>query len=230
MLSTKEAAAELGVPLGTMKRWVDELPIPLERDAAGARRFGPEALEVLRAIHKLRQDERHFDSIRVILGPIQGEARPGPGLPLDRSGSELARGRDRDPGPGQPGGEEAAAISGSIPARADEAPGPGQPGAGSDLDRAQPGPALEEVAASVGEAIAARMTDEIVQVLRRETDLAEKYARAAHRIGDLEATVRARDERLEAMGAELAEARQRIMLLEAPKDAPMPRPWWKFWG
>lgn len=220
MLSTKEAAAELGVPLGTLKRWVDELPIPVDRDGAGARRFGAEALEVLRAVHKLRQEERHFESIRVILGPIQPAGQPGPAPELDR-----------EPPAGQLADEDAAAAAGSELARAGIDPSPSQPGPGPDLDRAQPGPALEEVAASVGEAIAARMTHELVEVLRRETDLAEKYARAAHRIGELEATVRSRDERLELLAAELQEARQRIALLEAPKEvAPATRPWWKIWS
>jgi DNA-binding transcriptional MerR regulator len=63
------------------------------------------------------------------------------------------------------------------------------------------------------------ITDSITQAIAIQTDLSEKYARAAHRIGELEATLRERE-------APLAEAREKILLLEAPKV----RPWWKLWG
>lgn len=203
MLSTKEAAAELGVPLGTLKRWVSELPIPLEHDGAGARRYGDEAIEVLRRVHELRLGDRHFESIRVILSPGQ----PGDGI---------------DPGPIpeaiQPAGQPAAATDDAV--------------AGPALDRAEPGPALSDVATAVGEAIAERMSREIGEVLRRENDLAEKYARAAHRIGELEATTRSLEAERERLAGEVAELKvergQARAFLAAPPEPK--RPWWKVWS
>lgn len=207
MLSTKEAATELGVPLGTLKRWVDELPIPLEKDAAGARRYGPEALEVLRRVAELRQDDRHFESIRVIINPSQ--TADGPGLSPDL-------------GAGQPANR-------IVTSAENTGPGPSQP---AISDRAEPGPSVQEVAATVGDAIVERVGRELSEVLRRENDMAEKYARAGHRIGELEATLKARDERLELLAAELAEVkadRDQVRALLAAPPAPV-RPWWKVWG
>ena len=60
---------------------------------------------------------------------------------------------------------------------------------------------------------------QVIEAIRSENDLAEKYARAAHRMGELEATLRERER-------ELAEAREKIALLEAPKPT---RPWWRPW-
>ena len=60
---------------------------------------------------------------------------------------------------------------------------------------------------------------QVIEAIRSENDLAEKYARVAHRVGELEATLRERER-------ELVEAREKIALLEAPKPT---RPWWRLW-
>lgn len=91
----------------------------------------------------------------------------------------------------------------------------------------------------------------VTGALKTENELGEKYARAAHRIGELEATARAleaeRDRlagelagvRAEATAAqaqladlrtELVAARHERDHLRALRTAPPPRPWWKFWA
>ena len=195
-MSTKDVATQLGVPLGTVKRWVDEAGVPVAKDSAGARRFGPDGVEALRRVQKLLGEGRHMKSIRVILAPEGGpEASP---IPV-RAEPELTTGLAR------------AEIDPPLLAIEDEI------GPVPVPVRAQPD--LEEVAAAVGR----QVTEHLVDVLRRETALAEKYARATHLVGQLEATVAARDADLARVTNELAEARK---LLAAP---PAPRPWWRRW-
>lgn len=195
-LSTKDVAVELGVPLGTVKRWVDEAGVPVAKDSAGARRFGPEGVEALRRVQELLGEGRHMKSIRVILAPAGGpESSP---IPV-RVQPELPTGLDR-----------AEPESPNLTIQFEPEPGPVPA-------RAQPD--LEEVAAAVGR----QVTEHLVDVLRRETALAEKYARATHLVGQLEATVAARDADLARITSELAEARK---LLTPP---PVPCPWWRRW-
>jgi DNA-binding transcriptional MerR regulator len=61
----------------------------------------------------------------------------------------------------------------------------------------------------------------IVETLRTDNDLAEKYARAAHQIGRLEAEN-------EGLQRQLEESRTRMALIEEPST--LHRPWWKFWS
>jgi DNA-binding transcriptional MerR regulator len=64
-ITAAEAADALGVHHNTIKHWIAHLPIPAEKDSAGRWRFGPEAVEVLKAIKELRDQDRSFDTIRV---------------------------------------------------------------------------------------------------------------------------------------------------------------------
>lgn len=93
------------------------------------------------------------------------------------------------------------------------------------------GPTSDEYETDVGPSpvSTAAIVEAVTAAIATQTDLAEKYARAAHQIGNLEAKVQAKDERIAQLADELAEARQRIALLEAPKETPAPRPWWKWW-
>lgn len=90
---------------------------------------------------------------------------------------------------------------------------------------------------------AQEIRDAVTRAIADQTDLAERYARAAHRVGELEATVRgveAERDRLALAAshaeAELAQARalqaeqaQAIASLAA-ELAQARRPWWKVWG
>jgi excisionase family DNA binding protein len=238
-MSTKQVAEELTVPLGTVKRWVDELGIPVEKDAGG-RRFGQSAVDVLRQVQELRIDGRSYQSIRMVLSPFLVEASPD---------DEAARPE------GQPG-----------PVNTEAAAGPSQP-------EGRPGPVVIE-SIDAGELVAQAVA-QVVEALQRETELAEKYARVAHRVGHLEAqleaaeaerlrlydrtrelegseeTVRALQSQLASMGMtaaadtserqrlidELARAgaeRERVLaeLARAHSGAAQlaPRLWWKLWG
>ena len=63
---------------------------------------------------------------------------------------------------------------------------------------------------------------QVVEAIAGQTDLAEKYARAAHQIGTLEERTRGLELERDRLAGELAAARA---LLAAPK----PAPWWKAW-
>jgi DNA-binding transcriptional MerR regulator len=69
------------------------------------------------------------------------------------------------------------------------------------------------------------MDDDRIRVILRDelaqqSDLAEKYARAAHQIGQHE-------ERERQLVATIDELREQVKLLQAPKPEPeKPRPWW----
>lgn len=67
------------------------------------------------------------------------------------------------------------------------------------------------------EAVAVRL----VEAMKNENDLAEKYARAAHRIGELEATLKA----VEADRERITSERDKALQLAAPQV----KPWWKIW-
>lgn len=78
---------------------------------------------------------------------------------------------------------------GSDPAPAAPEPGPssahGQPEA-----EPEPGPSRNIEHSELAQVVAAAAAQAVEAAITRETELAEKYARAAHRIGELEATVR----------------------------------------
>jgi DNA-binding transcriptional MerR regulator len=64
----------------------------------------------------------------------------------------------------------------------------------------------------------------VVTAIAQQTDLAEKYARAAHEIGKLEERTLSLTDQLQEARSALAEAQQQIKLLEAPKPK---EPWWR---
>ena len=72
---------------------------------------------------------------------------------------------------------------------------------------------------------------QVVEVVANQTDLAERYARAAHQIGTLEERTRGLELDRDRLAGELAEVKaerdQARALLAAPAPA---RPWWKVWG
>ncbi len=201
-LSTNEAAAELGLPVATVKRWVDEAGIPVPKTATGARRFDDEALGRLRQVQQLLGDGRHLKSIRVILAP-EASSQAGANQSPDQREPvcELARAGDVPP----------AATPNPQLALARES-------ARASVD-------LEEVANSVGDRVAAQLID----VVRHQVELAGSLATAARRVGELEATVAHRDIELANVGlerdrlaGELADARQLLATTPA-------RPWWRPW-
>lgn len=84
---------------------------------------------------------------------------------------------------------------------------------------------------------AQEIRDAVTQAIADQTDLAERYARAAHRVGELEATVRAVEAERDRLAlaadraeAELAQARA-LQAEQAQAIAALTRrPWWKVWG
>lgn len=118
---------------------------------------------------------------------------------------------------------------------------------GRETDQTDTGPTSDEPQADGQRLIDGRETDDrrmpdmhelaalvaasVVGAVKAENDLAEKYARAAHRIGELEATTRGLELDRDRLAGELAEAKaerdQARALLAAPAPA---RPWWKVWG
>lgn len=103
------------------------------------------------------------------------------------------------------------------PSQADDTPetGPSQASARPEASPLETAAIVEAVTASV------------VQAIQGQTEQGEKYARATYRVGELEATVKALEAERERLAGELADARQQIALLAAPKPA---RPWWRPWG
>ena len=77
-----------------------------------------------------------------------------------------------------------------------------------------------------GEDLADALVPRLVEALTAQNDLGERYAKATYQIGKLEADSTHLLERAERAERELAEARQQLALLTAPKPA---RPWWKVW-
>lgn len=63
----------------------------------------------------------------------------------------------------------------------------------------------------------------VVEAIAGQTALSERFGRIAHENGVL-------TERVSNLTAQLEEAKRTIAQLEAPKETPAPRPWWKVWG
>lgn len=116
-----------------------------------------------------------------------------------------------------------------VPAASEPKPGLTPDTSSATAAEAEPSPG--RVGASADD-VARVVTDAVAQAIEKQTGLAEKYARATYTIGQLE-------ERTATLQAQLAEARDRIALLEAPKPEPeaeptpakLNRPWWalKLW-
>ena len=184
-LSTAEASQETGIPEPTIKNWIGRLPIPAEKDSAGRWRFGPEALDVLRAIKELRDEDRTFETIRRRIG--------------------------------EP--EMSAELSSANPGSSEDNP---------RLHHDEPAVSLDE--RRLADELAGAITPQLVEALKANNDLAEKYARAAHQIGQMEERVANLTTQLNADRdrhvQELEAARAEIAQLKAPAL----RPWWKLWG
>ncbi len=102
-----------------------------------------------------------------------------------------------------------------------------------------PDPSAHAAEPAPDHALAGLVTTAVTTAVKAENELAEKYARAAHRIGDLEATTRALEAERDRLTGELAAARTerdqlraesdelRMLLAARPASA---RPWWKVWG
>lgn len=178
-LSTAEVAKATGIPEPTIKHWLGKLPIPAEKDSAGRWRFDEEALEVLKAVKDLRDQDRTFETIRRRIGE--------PELSAESSGLS-----DRlSPDNLQPTTDERA----------------------SSVDERM-----------LAESLAGVIAPQLIDALAAQNELAEKYARATYTIGQLE-------ERVSNLTVQLAETKQRLLLLDAPREeVRAPRPWWKLWG
>ena len=64
VMTAAKVAEALGVHVNTIKNWLGQLPIPVEKDSAGRWRFDERAFEVLQTIKGLRDEDRTFDTIR----------------------------------------------------------------------------------------------------------------------------------------------------------------------
>lgn len=93
-----------------------------------------------------------------------------------------------------------------------------EPVASSTANHGQPMD-TSQIAATVS----AVLVPQLVEAINTQTDLAQKYATAAHQIGRLEADNEHLRQERDRLTSELAEARA---LLEAPKSAAV-RPWWR---
>jgi len=90
---------------------------------------------------------------------------------------------------------------------------------GSDIPQITPNEAKPSLDAAQ---LIPAITEAVQQTIERSNDLAEKYARATYRIGELEAEARALIDRAE-------RAEEQVKLLQAPK-AEKPSFWARLWG
>lgn len=178
-LTTKEVAEELGIPLGTLKSWLNKIPVSVQTDSSGNRRFGEGEIEIIRQIQALRLEEgRGMETIRRR-------------LQLDSQ---------------------------------DEA----QTQLGSSPDETRSNPADDQPHASIVDT--SLIVEAVTAAIAQQTDLSEKYARAAHQIGGLEAENRFLKDQLNETREQLLKAQEKVQQLEAPQEKPAPmRSWWKFW-
>jgi DNA-binding Lrp family transcriptional regulator len=75
---------------------------------------------------------------------------------------------------------------------------------------------------------ALEIREAVMQAIAQQTDLAERYARAAHRVGELEATVRAVEVDRDRIKAALDQAQARLDALSGSASSSR-RPWWAWW-
>lgn len=224
LLTTEEVAKQEGIAFSTLKRWLDVVEVPHEKNSQGHRRFGPEGLEVIRQIKELRLDnDRALESIRMIMS--HGRAQRGPAVSPEASSAqaELITEQVETEPTASPAAEPSVELTIEVsPARAEPEP--------------TSGPGLADIRAAV------------VQVLEEQNELAEKYARATYSIGELTATVKAGEaervrlagelmkamataEQVPELRAQLARAEAELSSARAQLTAsPRGRPWWKVWG
>lgn len=79
-LTTGEAAAALGVPLATLKVWLERLPVPMRSDRRGHRRLDARAMTLLEVIKADRARGLSYDTLRRKLAP---EPTPGQAVQVD---------------------------------------------------------------------------------------------------------------------------------------------------
>ncbi|MDB5097854.1 MAG: MerR family regulatory protein [Cyanobacteria bacterium RYN_339] len=228
-LTSKEVADRIGVSMSTLKNWAVRLPVPSVLGPDGTRRFPEEALAVLEAVKQLRDDERSYATIRrtILLPELEDETpsalagtspemgeeaceAASPETPSPLAGEVfLAGGPERAPGTA-PGTGEMAGGGGNLPTY----------DVTVTLAPPEPPPAPDSVS---GEAAVAMVT-QVLQVLREEMAMAEAYASARQRVGELEGQVKQlQDDRLR-LQAELADARRHAPQVEVQWAR---RPWYQ---
>lgn len=88
-LTTKEVSEHLEIPASTLKTWIKSVPVPTTFDSLGNRRFGPEAVDIVKAIKQMRIEGCGFQTITRRIGlettprPSQDEPAPTPGPSID---------------------------------------------------------------------------------------------------------------------------------------------------
>jgi hypothetical protein len=93
-----------------------------------------------------------------------------------------------------------------------------------DGDGPSPDESLDSTATDSGEDLADAPVPRHIEALTAQNDLGERYAKAMYQIGKLEADNANLRAQIERGNQDLAEAKQRITVLEASTPA---RPWWK---
>jgi chromosome segregation ATPase len=165
-MTLAEAAAAVEVPESTLKRWLQSMPgLATRKDGRGAWRFNAGAVEAIKRVKALRDSDRAIDSIRVILGPLAGDI---PEVSAQQSTTERSMSETQS----MAEAESAERTAGERVASDERA--------ASDLDLAYLVATLRQ-----------ELTEATAAAVAEQTDLAEKYARAAHQIGKLEAQLEA---------------------------------------
>lgn len=191
-ITTQDVLARLGMPgeKSKLRFWVQAAGLEVPKDGAGAWRWTPELVEQVQLIKTLREvDNRSLETVRRVIGA--------------QTATEA---------------EQPASSEGAAPAQRTESAAT----AGPDL--APLVQAIEKLVAShpsrildgaeLAETISASLAPQLVQAIQAQTELAEKYARAAHQIGALEAELK----------------HTRTQLEEKVRQIESVRPWWKFWS
>lgn len=200
-LTTTEAAERIGVPIGTLKGWLNKIPVPMSVDSSGKRRIGPEGLELLEQVKALRLDEgRGMDTIRRRLD--LDEAEPSRGSVLGSSEPRLGLGSD-----------EAETSRGSVGA--------------SSVDTAVIVAQVVEAIASQTDLAEkyARATYTIGQLEERTTSLSAQLEAAKEKALLLTEAESARDN----LGRLVDDLKAKNSELEAHLARMTKRPWWRPW-
>lgn len=254
-LTPTEAAERLGVPPTTLVTWLHELPIPQSRDSGGLARLDEEALAVLEAVRGMRAYDLGFQTIRRHLETLDGTDEPAPAALAASAASDavalveaeaVASATDlallAAPGEAEAEGTEASTAATETAATetavtetaATETAGAVDAwtvdaGAADAAAAHAATPALDS--AEIAEAVTRALAPVIAALTELTGAQGRELTAQARLIGQFEADnafVRRDRDRL---AAELVEARARIVMLEARRDAgPAARPWWRFWA
>lgn len=68
-LTTTEAAERIGIPVSTLKTWLERLDVELPTDRRGRRLLDEKAIGVIETIKALRDEDHGYHTIRRIIGP-----------------------------------------------------------------------------------------------------------------------------------------------------------------